>query len=184
LTQLTTISRGLRVTCPSVRCWPTAAEFLGDVSHARHLRRGVTLFLARLRRDDTLAQFMRFVLVGGASTAVYGLLYIGLGGLGYLPAHLSATVVSTILANELHRRLTFRADDRVHWINAQVEAGGVALVGLLATSAALGWLNTSAGAVHVILQITVVAAVTATIGLMRFVALRWIFRPTGLPAAR
>jgi putative flippase GtrA len=184
LTLLTTISRGPRVTCPSVRYWPTAAEFLGDVSHARHLRRAVTLVLARLRRDDTLAQFMRFVLVGGATTAVYGLLYIGLGGLGYLPAHLAATVVSTILANELHRRLTFRAEDRVHWVNAQLEAGGVALVGLLATSAALGWLNTSAGAAHVILQITIVAAVTAAIGLMRFVALRWIFRPTGLPAAR
>jgi putative flippase GtrA len=184
LTPLATISRGPRVTCPSVRCWPNAADFLGDVSHARHLRRGVTLFLARVQRDDPLAQFMRFVLVGSASTAVYGLLYIGLGGLGYLPAHLVATVVSTVLANELHRRLTFRADDRVRWINAQVEAGGVALIGLLATSAALGWLNTSVGTEHVILQVTVVASVTAAIGLMRFVALRWIFRPTGLPAAR
>jgi putative flippase GtrA len=175
------------VTCPSLlRYRPVAAEFLGDLSsrpvaQGRHLARGVS---RRLRSDDTTAQFVRFVLVGGASTAVYGLLFISLGALGYLPAHLIATVASSILANEMHRRLTFRAEDRVNWLNAQFEAGGVALIGLLATSAALGWLNTSVGSAHVMLQITLVAAVTAAIGLMRFVALRWIFRPTGVPAAR
>jgi putative flippase GtrA len=163
-----------------------AAELLGDLSgrplaQVRHLAR---VHSARLRRDDTTAQFARFVLVGGASTAVYGLLFISLGTLGYLAAHLIATVASSILANEMHRRLTFRAEDRVNWLNAQLEAGSVALVGLLATSAALGWLNSSVGPAPVILQITLVAAVTAAIGLMRFVALRWIFRPTGPPAAR
>src|SRR3954471_1228985 len=133
LTQLAPrLPRGTLVTCPSlVRFRPTVAEFLGDVSHARHLRRGITHVQARLHRDDVFAQFARFVLVGGASTAVYGLLYIGLGGLGYLTAHLTATAVSSILANELHRRLTFRAEERVTWVNAQVEAGAVALVGLL-----------------------------------------------------
>ena len=167
------------MTCPSlVRYRPTVAEFFGDVSHARHLRRGVTVAQARLRRDDLFAQFARFVLVGGASTAVYGVLYVSLGILGYLAAHLVATVASSILANELHRRLTFRAEERVTWLNAQVEAGAVALVGLLATSVALGWLNTSVGSAHVLLQITLVAAVTATIGMMRFIALRWIFRPS------
>ena len=35
----------------------------------------------------------------------------------------------SILANELHRRLTFRAEDRVNWLSAQVEAGGVAARG-------------------------------------------------------
>jgi putative flippase GtrA len=172
------------VTCPSLRCRPTAAEFFGDVSHARHLRRGITWFQTRLRRDDLVAQFSRFVLVGGASTAVYGLLFIGLGNLGYLPAHLTATVASSILANELHRRLTFRAEERVTWLNAQVEAGGVALIGLLLTSAALGWLHSSVDSAPVILQITLVGAITAAIGLMRFVALRWIFRPTGVATAR
>ncbi|WP_245161101.1 GtrA family protein [Blastococcus sp. CT_GayMR16] len=173
------------MTCPSLlRYRPAAAEFFGDVSHARHLRRGVALFQARLRRDDIIAQFGRFVLVGGSSTAVYGLLFISLGALGYLPAHLIATVASSILANEMHRRLTFRAEERVNWLNAQLEAGGVALVGLLATSAALGWLNSSAGSAHVILQISLVAAITAAIGIMRFVALRWIFRPTELSPAR
>jgi putative flippase GtrA len=173
------------VTCPSLlRYRPAAAEFLGDVWHARHLRRGLAWLKERLRRDDVYAQFGRFVLVGSSSTAVYGLLFIGLGALGYLPAHLIATVASTILANELHRRLTFRAEERVGWLNAQLEAGGVALLGLVATSAALGWLNSSVGSAHVVLQISLVTAVTAAIGIMRFVALRWIFRPTELSTAR
>jgi putative flippase GtrA len=167
------------VTCPSLRYRPTA-EFFGDVWPAQHVRRGI----ARLRRDDVVAQFVRFVLVGGTSTAVYGLLFISLGGLGYLPAHLSATVASSILANDMHRRLTFRAEDRVSFLSAQIEAGGVSLIGLLATSAALGWLNSSVGGAPAILQITLVATITGAIGLMRFVALRWIFRPTGLATAR
>jgi hypothetical protein len=39
-------------------------------------------------------------------------------------------------------------------------------------------------AVPAALQIAVVMAVTGAIGAVRFVALRWIFRPTGVPAAR
>jgi putative flippase GtrA len=152
------------VTCPSLlRCPPAAAERLGELS-------------ARVRRDDGIAQFLRFVLVGGASTALYAALYISLSGLGYLPAHLVATVLSTIAANESHRRLTFRAEERVDWFTAQWEAGGVALIGLLSTSAALGWLDSAAGSAPIVLQIALVASVTAVIGCLRFVALRWIFR--------
>jgi putative flippase GtrA len=95
----------------------------------------------------------------------------------------AATVASTVLANELHRQLTFRAEDRVDWLSAQLEAGGVALVGLLASGVALGWLNSSADS-PVALQVLLVATVTGLIGLVRFVALRWIFRPTGAAAAR
>jgi putative flippase GtrA len=185
LTPLAPCHERTPVTCPSLaRTWPTVADFFGDVSHARHLRRGTTLVQARLRQDDVVAQFSRFVLVGALSTAAYGLLYIGLGTLGYLPAHVVATAVSSVLANELHRRLTFRAEDRVNWLSAQIEAGGVSIIGLLATSIALSWLNGSVESAHVVLQITLVAAVTGAVGLMRFVALRWIFRPTGLVAAR
>ena len=174
------------MTCPSLllRYQPAAAEFLGDVAHARHLRSGVRRFASRLREDDGLAQFGRFVLVGSAATLLCGVLYVALGGFGYLPAHLVGTVASTVLANELHRQLTFRAEDRVNWLSAQIEAGGVAVAGLLATSVALGWLHSSASAAPLGLQITVVAGVTAAIGLVRFAALRWIFRPTGAPTAR
>jgi putative flippase GtrA len=152
------------VTCPPLLRPPAATERLGDRS-------------AWVRRDDGWAQFLRFVLVGGTSTALYALLYISLNGLGYLPAHLIATVTTTILVNEAHRRLTFRAEERVTWWTAQWEAGGVALVGLVSTSAALTWLDSAAGSAPIWLQIALVATVTALIGTMRFIALRWIFRP-------
>ncbi|WP_040338676.1 GtrA family protein [Candidatus Blastococcus massiliensis] len=130
----------------------------------------------RLRQDDVLAQFARFVLVGGSTTVVYALLFVSLESMGYLGAHLIATAASTVLANEMHRRLTFHAEDRVGWFTAQWEAGGVTVIGLVATSVTLGWLDTTAAGEHVELQITSVVVVTAIIGLLRFVALRWIFR--------
>jgi putative flippase GtrA len=168
------------VSCPSLlRRRPEAAEILGDASDrptsgARELADVVVTWL---RRDDGWAQFARFVLVGGSSTGVYAMLFLALQGFGTIVAHLLATVASTILANELHRRLTFHAEDRVGWLVAQIEAGGVSLLGLVATSTALGWLTTSVDSAPPILQISLVVAVTAFIGLMRFIALRWIFRP-------
>ncbi|MGY1702957.1 GtrA family protein [Geodermatophilus sp. SYSU D00697] len=152
------------VTCPSLICrHPALGEAVDSV-------------VARVRAEDTFGQFARFVLVGGATTLVYAALFVALEWLGYLPAHLLATATSTALANELHRRMTFRADERVHWFTAQWEAGGVTVLGLLATSAALGVLDSSAGQVSVLTQVALVVTVTAVIGLMRFMALRWIFR--------
>ena len=173
------------MTCPSrTRCRPVV-EFLGGMSHGpvEHARDVAARTGVRLRQDDAPAQFARFVLVGGSSTALYAVLFLSLRSLGYLPAHVIATVASSIFANELHRRLTFHAGRRVSWLTAQVEAGGVSFLGLVATSAALGWLDAVAGNAHPFWQITLVAAVTALIGLLRFVALRWIFRPTLLTPA-
>ena len=135
------------MTCPSLRCRPALTEFFGVRSHgAVDTVRDASVWMAeRLRRDDTFAQFARFVLVGGTSTAFYAVLFLSLGAYGYMPAHLVATVASSILANEMHRRLTFRADERVTWLTAQIEAGGVSVLGLVATSAALGWLDAVAG---------------------------------------
>jgi putative flippase GtrA len=152
------------VTClPLLRRHPAAAEFLGEQSWGPlvQLRALAARLSARIRRDDVVAQFARFVLVGGASTAGYAVLFIALDGFGYLTANVAATVVSSVLANELHRRLTFRADERVGFWTSQVEAGGVSLFGLIATS---------------------IAAVTGAIGMMRFIALRWIFGPALEPS--
>lgn len=168
------------MSCPSLlRRRPEAAEILGDASDRpiSRVRELADVVVAWLRRDDGWAQFARFVLVGGSSTGVYAALFLALQGFGTMVAHLLATVASTILANELHRRLTFHAEDRVGWLVAQIEAGGVSLLGLVATSTALGWLNASVDSAPPILQISLVVAVTAFIGLMRFIALRWIFRP-------
>lgn len=165
---------------------PTAAEPVGaepaaEVASPPASR--TTRLLERLRRDDTLAQFARFVLVGSSTTLVYALLFLPFQGLGYLAAHLIATVVSTVLANEMHRRLTFHAEDRVGWFTAQWEASTVAAIGLVATSATLGWVDTTAAEGNAALQITAVVTVTAIIGLLRFIALRWIFRRPSLDAA-
>jgi len=175
------------VTCPSPpRCRPEAPEVLGDASEgpARRVGGPAQAVLERIRRDDAFAQFVRFVLVGGSSTVVYAVLFLALHRLGYLPAHVVATVVSSVLANEMHRRLTFHADERVGWLAAQIEAGGVSIFGLVATSVALRWLDAHVGDAPAALQITLVAAVTGLIGLIRFVALRWIFRPTGALSAQ
>jgi putative flippase GtrA len=176
------------VTCLSLqRRRPDATEHLGDLSPApRHeAAEAAHVVSERIRRDDTFAQFVRFVLVGGSSTAVYAVLFLALEWwLGYLPAHVVATVTSSVLANELHRRLTFRAEERVSWLTAQIEAGGVSLFGLVATSVALRWLDASVGDAHPALQISLVTAVTGLIGLIRFIALRWIFRPTGALSAQ
>jgi putative flippase GtrA len=171
------------VTCPSLlRRSPAAAEPLGELTHGptRRAWDRADRLAARLRRDDAVAQFARFVLVGAITTVLYALLFLTLGDLGdlsYLPAHLTATAITTALANEMHRRLTFRAEERVSWLSAQWEAGGVTAIGLVATSTALGWLDAATGTAHPVVQVSVVAAVTALIGALRFVALRWIFRP-------
>jgi putative flippase GtrA len=175
------------VTCPSLlRRRPAVADLVDDMSRGplAWMRDGALRLSDPIREDDGPAQFARFVLVGAASTLLYAALYVALEPfVGYLPAHLVATVASSILANEMHRRLTFRAEDRVGWLSAQIEAGGVSFLGLVATSVALGWLNGTAGSAPLPLQITLVTVVTAVIGLLRFLALRWIFRPTATTSA-
>jgi putative flippase GtrA len=159
------------VTCPSLLTrHPAVGNVVSSITH-------------RVRAEDTVGQFVRFVLVGGATTLVYAALFIALEGLGYLPAHLMATAASTVLANEMHRRRTFRAGERVHWFTAQWEAGGITVIGLLATSAALGVLDSTVASVSVYVQVACVVTVTALIGLMRFIALRWIFRTPVADAA-
>lgn len=173
------------MTCSSLlRRSPAGPELVDDLPDSRpeHARGAALRVVDRLRRDDTFAQFARFVLVGGTTTVIYAALFLSLSrvaGLAYLPAHVAATTVTTVLANEMHRRLTFRAEDRVSWAAAQWEAGGVSVVGLVATSSALEWLDSVTGTAHPVVQVTVVATVTAAIGGLRFLALRWIFRPAG-----
>ena len=167
------------MTCPSLLRRGSATEALGEPSPetAPEDDSSASWVVTRLRADDTLAQFARFVLVGAATTVVYAIFFVSLHGSGYLPAHLVATAISTVLANELHRRLTFRAGERVSWFAAQWEGGALALAGMVATSLALSWFNSSVHEPAVVAEVLVIAAVTATIGVLRFLALRWVFRP-------
>lgn len=142
-----------------------------------------TRAVERLRRDDGLAQFGRFVLVGGISSLLYAVVFIACRGLGDQAANVIGSVLSSMLANELHRRLTFRAGDRVSWFAAQWEGGGIALVGIIATALALGWLDDATDVDGTLTRLLLVGVVTGAIGLGRFVALRWIFGPRVEPGA-
>lgn len=133
--------------------------------------------LARVRGDDGVGQFARFVLVGGSTSALYALIFVALHGVGEQPANWVGSVVSSVLANELHRRLTFRAGERVGFVTAQIEGGALSVAGLVSTSLALAWLTAATSTDDPYLQFGLVVLVTATIGMLRFLALRWLFRP-------
>jgi putative flippase GtrA len=136
-----------------------------------------------MRQDDGMAQFARFVFVGGVSSLLYALLFVlldDLAGLGDQPANITGAIASSVLANEMHRRLTFHAGARVTWFTAQWEGGGMALLGVVATSLALGWWDATTDADGAEGRMLVVGVVTGLIGLIRFAALRWAFGPRSL----
>ncbi len=132
---------------------------------------------ARVRSDSVVGQFSRFVFVGGVSSAVYALLYWLLNGLGDVPANVVGSVISSMLANEMHRRVSFHAGQYVGFLTAQWEGGALAVLGLVATSLALSWFNAVVTDPAILTEVLVIGAVTASIGTLRFIALRWVFRP-------
>src|SRR4051812_28601519 len=130
---------------------------------------------ARLHGDDAVAEFVRFVTVGVSSSLVYFALFLALRGIGPVAANVVAFVFSSVLATELHRRVTLPPRGRVGWFAAQCEGGGLALAGLAATSLALSALDGVLGTTWWA-QLLLIAAVTGAIGLIRFAALRlWVF---------
>ncbi len=132
---------------------------------------------ARVRSDDVVGQFSRFVFVGGVSSALYALVYWLLNDLGDVPANVVGSVLSSMLANEMHRRVSFHAGKYVGFFTAQWEGGALAVLGLVATSLALSWFNTVVTDPAIVTEVLVIGLVTATIGTLRFIALRWVFRP-------
>lgn len=128
--------------------------------------------LRYLRGDHTFAQLIRFALVGGLSNIAYVLLFIALHGSGPLIANVAGSMVSTVIANELHRQLTFRAGSRVGGFTAQCEGGGLALLGLGISTAALAGLDALAPDLDEVTQAAAVIAIMAVVGGLRFLALR------------
>jgi putative flippase GtrA len=122
--------------------------------------------------DRVWAQLLRFALVGGTASAVYGGLFLSLAGLGSQVANLIGVAVSTALANELHRRVTFRAG--AGWATAQCAGGGMALAGLAASSLTLAALDAWTVSSGPLVAVLAVCAVSAAVGLVRFAGLRWV----------
>ncbi|WP_069160435.1 GtrA family protein [Nocardia altamirensis] len=131
-----------------------------------------TRVLRYLRSAHTFAQLIRFTLVGGTSNIAYVVLFMAMSGAGPLVANIAGSIVSTVIANELHRQLTFQAAGRVGWFTAQWEGGGLALIGLLISTAALAALEFSAPALGASAQAVAVLAIMAAVGGVRFLALR------------
>jgi len=130
-----------------------------------------------LRGDHALAQLVRFALVGGSSNIAYVAAFTSMNESGPLVANIVGSILSTVIANELHRRLTFRATGRVGWFNAQWEGGALALIGLLISTAAVAGLEFSVPGLGEIAQAGAVIAIMAAVGGLRFWALRgFVFR--------
>jgi putative flippase GtrA len=166
------------VTCPSLlrRTAEGGAREGGAPAAGALVTEHAAALRTRLQQDDAGAQFARYVVVGGLSSALYALLFLALEGVGSQPANLVGAIASTLLANELHRRLTFHASQQVSWFTAQWEGGGLSGIGLVATSLALAGVHGLIGDVGTGVQLCLIAAVTGAIGLVRFVALRsWVF---------
>src|SRR3954462_3627659 len=161
------------VTCPSLlrRSRGDGPADAQDPDATERARRAAVTLRRRLRGDDGTAQFTRYVVVGGLSSALYALLFVTLERWGAQPANLAGVIGSTLQANELHRRLTFHAGEQVSWFTAQWEAGGLAAIGLVATSLALAGVHALVGDVGTVAQLALVAAVTGLIGLIKFLAL-------------
>ncbi|GAB3206629.1 hypothetical protein GCM10027262_16710 [Nocardia tengchongensis] len=134
--------------------------------------RGVAAVGRFLRGDHVAAQLVRFALVGGLSNVAYVLVFMAMNGSGTLVANVAGSILSTVIANELHRQLTFRAAGRVGWFTAQWEGGGLAAAGLVVSTAALAGLDFWAPGLGEIAQAGAVLAVMAAVGGLRFLALR------------
>lgn len=130
---------------------------------------------------STSATVTRFALVGGAANVVYGVLFL-LGtqaGGGVQAANASAALVSSVLANELHRRFTFAGPVPVSWFRAQVAGTAAAVGGLVVTSAALLLLHVWLADPSRLLSMVVSMVSSALTGIVRFVVLRAaIVQPT------
>lgn len=157
------------------------------IREAQGLIRALSLSADRLRQlltgAGTLVQLGRFSAVGLVSSALYAVAFVGLSAsLGSLGANLVAMVASTVLANELHRRLTFHASAEVGWLRTQLQGGSLAIVGMVTSSLALLSLDSALPSAGWLLQVLMLGAVSGGIGLVRFAALRaWVFTVAGDP---
>lgn len=164
----------------------TSTTLLAPRAPTAGLPEGWHRLRARLHGDDGVAQFARYVMVGALSSVLYGIAVVGLNvELSAQAANLTGSIGSTLLANELHRRLTFHAGSRVHWFTAQWGASGIAVAGLIATSLALVGAHAWFGPINPWWRLGLVTAVTGLIGLVRFIALRsWVFAPAPVRETR
>ena len=143
----------------------------------------------RTTRREQLVQAWtlgRFVVAGLLGNVAHAVVFLLLGALTASPAtfnNVVAVVVSTLVANELHRRFTFRGARSTSWFKGHGLGGAAAAVGLVLSTAALSaWHHVVPGA-GAASALAVVHTVTGLVGLTNFLVLRRVLRPAVVLAA-
>ncbi|WP_369142548.1 GtrA family protein [Streptomyces sp. R44] len=118
--------------------------------------------------------FARFVLCGGGVGIVAGLTVAALGHwMPWVLANALVTVVSTLLATELHARFTFGAGGRATW-RQHLQSAGSAAAGYVVTCLAMLALQLLVEAPGALLEQAVYLSASALTGVARFVVLRLV----------
>ena len=123
-------------------------------------------------------QVAGFLVVGVATTAVYGMIVAGLqGSLGLQVANVLAVVITAVGSNAGNRRLTFGVRGPAGWVRQN--ARGLLVIGLALalTSGSLAVLPHVVATPSAAVETGVLVTANAVAGLLHFVLLRsWVFR--------
>lgn len=124
------------------------------------------------------AQMVIFALIGIASTAAYGVLYVALRGrLGAQEANAVALAVTAIANTAANRRFTFGFRGSTGALKHQLQGLLVFACGLAVTSGALWAMRALQGDGHPLVEVAVLTGANLFVTVMRFVLMRvWIFR--------
>ncbi len=127
------------------------------------------------RRARSSGQLVRFVVAGVTSSASYAVVFLVMARVlaaGAIMSNVAATLFSTVLANELHRRFSFRGATAATAPRAQGAGAVMAALGLGASTLALAAWHQLAPGAGAASSVVVVYVVTAAVGLANFVAMR------------
>ena len=124
-----------------------------------------------------VTQLLRFVLIGGLSTAAYVVLFVVLrGSMGAQPANLLALLVTAVANTAANRRLTFGVRGREGAARHQGQGLVVFMIGLALTSGSLLALHSALTRPPAWLELGVLVVANLAATLVRFVLLRrWVF---------
>ncbi|MEU7403417.1 GtrA family protein [Streptomyces sp. NPDC044948] len=121
-----------------------------------------------------LADFARFVLCGGGLGLAAGFAVAALASwIPWALANALVTVVSTLLATELHARFTFGAGGRATW-RQHTQSAGSAAAAYAVTCAAMLALHQLVATPGAVLEQAVYLSASALAGLARFAVLRLV----------
>ncbi|MEU9734023.1 GtrA family protein [Streptomyces sp. NPDC048002] len=120
------------------------------------------------------AAFARFVVCGGGTGIAASFAVAGLAAwLPWALANALVTVVSTLLATELHARFTFGAGGRATW-RQHTQSAGSAAAAYAVTCLAMLLLQQLVAAPGAVLEQAVYLSASALAGVARFVMLRMV----------